>query len=97
MNSLGCLLLFMVVHEKMTVRDIRRERQKPGPKTDVSLNTRYNRENLKQWRARTRPLDRARNICITCRSNPSPNGRPCLACRKQDSTRRKKRYAINHS
>lgn len=70
MHSLNCLLLAMVATQRLTRYDIRREHgrdepKKPGPKTNVSMSTRYASDYQRARKIRLK----AQGLCIECGTN----------------------------
>lgn len=89
MHSLNCLLFLLVIGSRLTVQEVRRNREKPGPKGDVSLTTSYHRNYKRKRNQRTN------HICARCLVTPSKDGRACLSCRIQESANERNRYARN--
>lgn len=77
MHALNAILLLLVATSRLSVADIRRDRQKPGRKTDASLTPDYFRRDKQKRRA----VAIANGTCVHCFSDKArPGKRTCQGC-----------------
>lgn len=70
MHSLNALLFVMVVTEHITLGEVRRNRDKSGPKTSASHAANYFKTKLRV----RRQFLKKRGLCIECGTNPPRPG-----------------------